>query len=688
MLVVAVFATSATGAEEKTEPKRIALWNGKSAKRTGAITVHRPAKGNGAAVVICPGGGYGGLVTGAEGHGIARWLNQHGIVGIVLEYELPKGRPLVPLHDAQRAIRMARANARAWKLNPSRIGIMGFSAGGHLASTAGTHFDAGDKKASNPIDRASCRPDFMVLVYPVITMGEQGHRGSRQNLLGKDSSQELRLLYSNEKQVKKNTPPTYLAHAKDDKVVPPEHSRMFQQALKTHKVASEFLELPSGGHGLNRYRGPMWDAWQTGSLRWLAALKMIPATSQQENKDGTVTVSGLIMPRDDDGMSIHNSDGQFEIEWTEQTKVALDVNTRLFRGLKNGVLHYQVQAAKQMIDFPLPKGPITAIKTVRGGRRLEIALKEAVNEGWIVERGLRLFFGEKPKTEQLPTEGDLRFIGLWNPTAKPRTLSINGKKYEVSLKKGGQTNALLFNVIGTGDCKPFINRARVIGRKRGDVIIADEIHVLPVGDQTASDDPTLPRYLFIGDSISGNYNNGLRKSLDGKYNIHHPPTNCGPSGKGKNSIVEWLGGYKQKGRHWDVISFNFGHWDAGNNKATYQANLESVIAELKKTNAKLIWVTTCPVPIGYPPADDLADDGKAPRRTSGVMAKYLNPWALEVMQRHPQISICDHWQFTKDHEADLYKRWLAGKNVHFGGELADALGRVLAEHVEKQMGVE
>jgi acetyl esterase/lipase len=279
MLVVASYATSATGAEEKAKPKRIALWDGKSETRTGAITVHRPAKGNGAAVVICPGGGYGGLVTGAEGHGIARWLNQHGVTGIVLEYELPKGRPLVPLHDAQQAIRMARANAKAWKLNPSRIGIMGFSAGGHLASTAGTHFDAGDPKASDAVGRVSCRPDFLILVYPVITMGPQGHGGSRRNLLGNAPTDELKLLYSNEKQVTKNTPSAYLAHAKDDKVVPIEHSRMFHRALKTHKVASELLELPSGGHGLNRYSGPMWDAWQTGSLRWLAAQKMIPAAA-------------------------------------------------------------------------------------------------------------------------------------------------------------------------------------------------------------------------------------------------------------------------------------------------------------------------------------------------------------------------------------------------------------------------
>ena len=162
--------------------------------------------------------------------------------------------------------------------------MIGFSAGGHLASTAGTHFDAGDPKATDPIDRVSCRPDFMVLVYPVISMGEKTHLGSKRNLLGRAPTAENVSLFSNETQVTKNTPPAFLAHAKDDKVVVPENSRMFHKALKTKNVASEYLELPSGGHGLNGYRGLMWDAWQTGSLRWLASQGMIPAASAKVEK--------------------------------------------------------------------------------------------------------------------------------------------------------------------------------------------------------------------------------------------------------------------------------------------------------------------------------------------------------------------------------------------------------------------
>lgn len=264
--------------------KRMALWevgspigDGKTEEAQAWITVHRPlnahSDSNGAAVVICPGGGYGGLVVGPEGHGIAEWLNKHGITGVVLEYRLPAGRHAVPLLDAQRAIRTVRANAKEWGLDPAKIGIMGFSAGGHLASTAGTHFDAGDPNAKDFVGRVSCRPDFMILVYPVITFGEKTHSGTRTNLLGKDPSPELVKLYSNELQVTSNTPPTFLTHALDDRPVPPENSKAMYAALQEKKVPSKYLELPSGGHGLNGYKGPMWDAWQEQSLKWLAELK-------------------------------------------------------------------------------------------------------------------------------------------------------------------------------------------------------------------------------------------------------------------------------------------------------------------------------------------------------------------------------------------------------------------------------
>lgn len=269
-------------ADEKPEGQRIELWNGKAPIGDGTfesaqawITVHPAKNPNGTAAVICPGGGYGGLVKGPEGHGIAEWLNGHGICGIVLEYRLPAGRPYVPLLDAQRALRKVRANAAAWNIKPSRIGIIGFSAGGHLASTAATHFDEGDPAAVEAIDQVSCRPDFAILVYPVITMGDKTHAGSKANLLGKEPAPKLVELFSNEKQITSKTPPVFLAHPKDDTVVVPENSKMFYDALQANKVPGQYLELPSGGHGLNGYKGPMWDAWQAKSLEWLAELKLV-----------------------------------------------------------------------------------------------------------------------------------------------------------------------------------------------------------------------------------------------------------------------------------------------------------------------------------------------------------------------------------------------------------------------------
>jgi acetyl esterase/lipase len=276
-LAAAAHAAPPAAAKLPLWPDRAPIGDGKSEATNASITFYPASKPNGAAMVICPGGGYGGLVSGPEGRGIAEWLNRHGIAGIVLEYRLPKGRPLVPLLDAQRAIRTVRADAAKWNINPAHIGIIGFSAGGHLASTAATHFDDGNPQATDPIARASCRPDFAILVYPVITMTRKTHGGSRDNLLGHNPKPELVKRFSNETQVTEKTPPMFLAHAKDDTLVSPDNSRAMYKALKAHKVATEYLELSSGGHGLNGYKGPSWDAWQTASLKWLAKQKILPA---------------------------------------------------------------------------------------------------------------------------------------------------------------------------------------------------------------------------------------------------------------------------------------------------------------------------------------------------------------------------------------------------------------------------
>jgi acetyl esterase/lipase len=215
------------------------------------LTVQLPeaAKSTGAAVVICPGGGYIAEAVFHEGYMFADWLNSMGIAGIILKYRLPNGHTEIPLTDAKQAMRIVRAHAAEWHIDPGKVAIAGFSAGGHLASTLGTHFDAGDAASSDPLLKLSTRPDLMILFYPVITMKEFTHGGSRKNLLGDNPSTELITLYSNELNIKDNTPPTILLLSDDDKTVPPANSIQFYEGLKAKKIPASMYIFPEGGHG-------------------------------------------------------------------------------------------------------------------------------------------------------------------------------------------------------------------------------------------------------------------------------------------------------------------------------------------------------------------------------------------------------------------------------------------------------
>ena len=202
------------------------------------------------AVLDCPGGGYAGLAMQHEGENEANWYKDHGIATFVLAYRMPGGRHEVPLSDAQHAMRWIRSQAAQFNVDPNKIGVMGFSAGGHLASTLATHFDAGDPNAPDPIDRVSCRPDFAVLVYPVITTKEgETHAGSKANLLGPNPDPALVKKFSNELQVTAQTPPTILFHSVDDGTVPIQNSRDMLAALSKAGVPGELHEYSTGGHG-------------------------------------------------------------------------------------------------------------------------------------------------------------------------------------------------------------------------------------------------------------------------------------------------------------------------------------------------------------------------------------------------------------------------------------------------------
>jgi len=258
-----------------------------------SLTLYLPPadKATGTAVVVCPGGGYGFLAVDHEGQQIAEWLNSLGVAGFVLRYRIaPRYHHPAPLQDAQRAIRTVRARAAEWKIDPGRIGMIGFSAGGHLTSTAGTHFDAGQASAEDPIERASSRPDFLILCYPVISMGPLGHGGSTHNLLGEHPDPALVENLSNEKQVTAQTPPTFLFHTSDDNAVPVENSVMFYLALKKAGVAAEMHVYEHGRHGVGLAKDDrVLRSWPNLCAEWMRAHGWLDTTPRRvETRPRTV----------------------------------------------------------------------------------------------------------------------------------------------------------------------------------------------------------------------------------------------------------------------------------------------------------------------------------------------------------------------------------------------------------------
>ena len=224
------------------------------------LTIYPAQKPNGQAIIACPGGGYAGIATTHEGHDMAAWFNSQGITYAVLHYRMPYGNHEIPLSDAHQAIRYMRKHAAQWNIH--QLGIMGFSAGGHLASTAATHFDE------------ETRPDFQILFYPVITMGEYTHQGSKNLLLGKNPSEELVKLYSNESQVNEQTPPAFIMHSSDDKAVPVQNTINYYLELCKHGIPASVHFYPMGGHGWG-YNDtfPYKSQWKYELEKWLRELQ-------------------------------------------------------------------------------------------------------------------------------------------------------------------------------------------------------------------------------------------------------------------------------------------------------------------------------------------------------------------------------------------------------------------------------
>lgn len=275
LLSLGLFTPSGIAAPETP----IVLWPngapGAVGKEPGDIPTLTPflppkEKASGAALIICPGGGYSHL-SDREGPPVAEWLNTLGITAFVLKYRIgPRYHHPAPLEDAARALRTVRARAAEWGLDPERIGIQGFSAGGHLASTLGTHFDSGKSDAADPIERVSSKPNLMILVYPVITMRELTHAGSKKFLLGDNPKPEMIALLSNEEHVTKETPPTFIVHTMTDATVPVENSMLFSTALRKAGVPFEFHLYERGPHGFALGgKDPILATWLARCADWL-----------------------------------------------------------------------------------------------------------------------------------------------------------------------------------------------------------------------------------------------------------------------------------------------------------------------------------------------------------------------------------------------------------------------------------
>lgn len=288
-------ATPAPGrgaAVNNVDPRTIPLWDGAAPGALGSDDTDKPTityypaygRVTNTAVIVAPGGGYGNLAMNHEGRQVANFYNSLGVAAFVLKYRLgPRYHHPVELGDAQRAIRYVRSHAAEFNVSPDRVGIMGFSAGGHLASTAGTHFDAGNAAASDPTDRVSSRPDFLVLGYPVIT-AQAGyvHQGSYRNLLGENPDPALLENLSNDKQITPETPPTFLFHTNADTTVPAENSVLFYMGLRKAKVPAELHIFEPGAHGVGLAMGdPALAGWSSLLSTWLRGRGLLTPIPRQ-----------------------------------------------------------------------------------------------------------------------------------------------------------------------------------------------------------------------------------------------------------------------------------------------------------------------------------------------------------------------------------------------------------------------
>jgi hypothetical protein len=405
---------------------------------------------------------------------------------------------------------------------------------------------------------------------------------------------------------------------------------------------------------------------------------------------GDWVTNGVITPLDQEmrNFYIRNADGVIEILLTEDAQIGLQSRVQ-----KGGFEERKVkfEMGDKQFSYDLPKN-LFIKRTFKDANAVK-KWKER-GRGPIMDGKLYV----KAIADHLPTSEEPWISGKFiRENGRFMDVQIGHEVFQIGTQ-GHDGQHRIMGLLSRKDIKPFVQQAFVHGEIKVDIFHASEVCLRMLEDSKAQDDPNLGRYLFIGDSISGNYDKALRTALKGKLNIYHPPTNCGPVRKGVENIVQWLGAYDQPGLGWDVISFNFGQWDSANTKADYQEGLEKVIIELKKTKAKLIFVTTTPIPGGYPEPGESGPVNKATGRVQKTMERFINPCALEVMNRHPEIEICDQHALISCEK--FYKTWLANagfhikgeKNaygdLHIGGLLGEPVGRQLARKVLDILGRE
>lgn len=317
--MIAVGMLLAAAAWAQSAPPPVPLWpqgapgaQGTSVADTPSVVPYPadPAKANGASVIICPGGGYSSLATVKEGEAPAKWMNSLGVSAFVLRYRISPYRHPIEMGDGLRAVRWVRSRARLYHLDPARVGMMGFSAGGHVASTVATHWDGGNSGATDSVDRFSSRPDFQILCYPVITMLDPyAHAGSRQKLLGDNPSRELLELLSNERHVDSATPPAFLMHTRDDATVPFQNSQMYYDSCVKAGVPARLRLYDHGAHGVGLADGksgapdlPDVAKWTGECAAWLKELGFLDASASLAESGPASRAPGPAIPPKRNGL--------------------------------------------------------------------------------------------------------------------------------------------------------------------------------------------------------------------------------------------------------------------------------------------------------------------------------------------------------------------------------------------------